>query len=245
MADVDSTLTGALPPASGVLLAVEGLAFSHGGAAGPRQILDDITFHLVRGEVLGLLGRSGSGKSTLLNLISGIERPDCGSVRLAGAAMTEGSERHRTLLRRRKIGFVYQSFNLVPTLTALEDVALVAELNGASLPEALARGQQMLVRTGLAERGGQYPEQLSGGEQQRVAIARALVHSPSLVLADEPTGNLDVHSGRGMLDLMLALAQDQGAGVILVTHSREVAARAGRCLTLEDGRLVAGGDVTW
>jgi putative ABC transport system ATP-binding protein len=186
---------------------------------------------------VALLGPSGSGKSTLLNIIAGLDAPDTGSVAVGGHALPRMSERARTLVRRREIGFVFQFFNLVPTLTALENVLLPLELTGrADAGVALA----LLGRVGLADRGSSFPEELSGGEQQRVAIARALAHGPQLVLADEPTGNLDSTTGARVLDLLTEMVAERGTTMIVATHSRDVVDRAHRVLSLRDGRIVAG-----
>lgn len=226
-----------------LLLDIRHLAFSYVGADAP--VLTDINLHVAAGEVLALLGSSGCGKSTLLNLISGIEVARSGSVLIDGVEMVGLDDRSRTLERRRHLGFIYQFFNLIPTLTALENVALVLELNGYSRAESTALAMKSLASVELESCAEQYPDQLSGGEQQRVAIARALVHSPSLVLADEPTGNLDGRSGRRVMALLHERVAARGAGMILVTHSRDVAAGAHRILQLEDGHLqdvgLAGG----
>ena len=210
-------------------------AFREGGC--DRVVLDGVTAELAPGESVALLGRSGSGKSTLLNLIGGIDRPDAGEVVINGVSLGTLSERDRTLFRRRHIGFVYQFFNLVPTLTALENVRLPAELNGWSVAEASARALRTLEQVGLADRAETFPERLSGGEQQRVAIARALVHDPLLVLADEPTGNLDSETGQQVTGLLRRMVSEAGGTLIVVTHSPEVAATADRVWTLEDGHL--------
>jgi putative ABC transport system ATP-binding protein len=186
---------------------------------------------------VALLGRSGSGKSTLLNLLGGIDRPDRGRVVLRGEPISDYDERRRTLFRRRHVGYIYQAFNLIPTLTAQENVALPLELNGADPAAAAAGAAALLQQVGLGERSHAFPDQLSGGEQQRVAIARALVHRPALVLADEPTGNLDARSGRQVLDLLEQLFSEHGHGLLIVTHSLAVAERADRVLTLSEGRL--------
>src|SRR5690554_173106 len=221
-----------------LLLDIRNLAFGYDGADTP--VLADIDLSLAQGEVLALLGNSGCGKSTLLNLISGIEVARKGSVLIDGVEMIGLDDRSRTLKRRRDIGFIYQFFNLIPTLTALENIALVLELNGCSGAESTVLAMDALASVELQSRAGQYPDQLSGGEQQRVAIARALVHSPSLVLADEPTGNLDGRSGRRVMALLHELVAARGAGMILVTHSRDVAAGAHRILRLQDGHLREG-----
>jgi putative ABC transport system ATP-binding protein len=214
---------------------------------GQRQIvLDSASLELARGETGALLGRSGSGKSTLLNLMSGIDLADSGRVLFEGQDLSVLSEQQRTLFRRRHIGFIYQFFNLIPSLTAAENIALVAELNGIGAAESLRRAEQALQDIGLGEKCARYPTELSGGEQQRVAILRALIHEPALVLADEPTGNLDATSGQQMLDVLTALARRSHCAVLLVTHSLAVAKSAHRILTLEQGRIEErSGDFAW
>jgi len=202
-----------------------------------RVVLRDVDLGVARGEIVVLLGRSGSGKSTLLNLVSGIDRPTSGIVRVEGVDVAALSETERTLFRRRRIGFIFQFFNLIPTLTVEENLLLPLELNGVTGAEARARALHLLGAVDLADRGASFPDRLSGGEQQRVAVARALVHDPSLVLADEPTGNLDAESARQVLGLLAALAREAGKTVVAVSHSEEVAALADRVLTLADGWL--------
>ena len=189
------------------------------------------------GEVVAILGRSGSGKSTLLNLISGIDRPDSGAIELDGHDMTHLAEPGRTLFRRKRIGFVYQFFNLIPTLDVEENVRLVLELNGIRGIEARRRSAAMLEQVGLGDRGRSAIDKLSGGEQQRVAIARALVHEPSLLLADEPTGNLDEQTALQVTPILLRLARSGGAALVIVTHDTALARSADRVLELRDGRL--------
>jgi putative ABC transport system ATP-binding protein len=196
----------------------------------------DATF--ARGEKVALRGRSGSGKSTLLNLISGIDVPDAGDIEIDGHLITALSERDRTLYRRRHIGFVYQAFNLVPTLTVADNVQLVLELNAIKGSAATARVAALLDQVGLAARSTSYPDILSGGEQQRVAIARALAHHPSLVLADEPTGNLDEKTADDILQLLDRLVREAGSTMIVATHSAAVASSCDRVLELRDGALV-------
>lgn len=200
-----------------------------------HAVLTGIDLDVAAGELVALLGPSGSGKSTLLNIIAGLDAPDGGSVEVSGADLGAMSERGRTLLRRRDIGFVFQFFNLIPTLTVLENVLLPLELTGRrDAPAARA----LLERVGLADRAPAFPEELSGGEQQRIAIARALAHEPRLLLADEPTGNLDSATGTRVLDLLTALVRERGAAMVIATHSRDVVARAHRVLTLHDGMIV-------
>ena len=201
-----------------------------------RVVLRDVDVCVAAGEIVVLLGRSGSGKSTLLNLVSGIDQPTSGTVRVEGVDVTTLSETARTLLRRRRIGFIFQFFNLIPTLTVEENLRLPLELNGVD--GAGGRARDLLAEVGLADRAASFPDRLSGGEQQRVAVARALVHGPALVLADEPTGNLDAESARQVLALLTGLARREGKTVIAASHSDEVAALADRVLTLTDGRLL-------
>jgi putative ABC transport system ATP-binding protein len=198
----------------------------------------EATLH--RGEFVALLGPSGSGKSTLLNLVSGIDTPDSGSVEVDGVVLTAIPERERTLFRRRHIGFIFQFFNLLPTLTVEENLLLPLELNGLPGGENHEKVRSLLGRVGLEGREGTFPDRLSGGEQQRVAVARALIHDPVLLLADEPTGNLDSKTGTRILDLLRGLAMDRGVTLLAVTHSKEVAASADRILSIEEGRLVEG-----
>ena len=202
-----------------------------------HAVLRGVSLSVPRGQTLALLGRSGSGKSTLLNILSGIDRADGGTVCVAGVSLTQLGEAERTRFRRRHIGFVYQFFNLIPTLTAAENVALALELNGVGEPERGRSVADMLGRLGLAGSAGKFPEQLSGGEQQRVAIARALVHRPALVLADEPTGNLDADSGARVMALLREGVAAQRGTLLLVTHSLAVASQADRVVTLERGRI--------
>ena len=201
-------------------------------------MLCDLSVTFAQGEFVAILGKSGSGKSTLLNLISGIDQADGGSVWLDGQDLTALGENQRTLFRRRKIGFIFQFFNLIPTLTVMENVVLPLELNGATVEDARRQAGLMLEAVGLLDRAQTFPDRLSGGEQQRVAIARALVHDPLLVLADEPTGNLDEETGRQVLELLDRLTRQAGKNLIMVTHSNEAAALADRVLHLREGKLV-------
>ena len=219
------------------LLMVRGLTKSYREAATEHIVLSDVRFAAQRGETIALLGRSGSGKSTLLNLIAGIETPDHGEVRIGDACITQLDERSRTLFRRRHIGFVFQFFNLIPTLTVLENVLLPLELNGRLTSSHRAWAQGLLEEVGLAGRAHAYPDRLSGGEQQRIAVVRGIVHEPLLLLADEPTGNLDEHSSAPVLELFRRLVQGSGTTLIVVTHNREVAQLADRVFTLQSGRL--------
>ncbi len=203
-----------------------------------HRVLDAVSACFYRGESVALRGRSGSGKSTLLNLISGIDKPDSGGIDIDGLDVTAMSERDRTLYRRSHIGFVYQAFNLVPTLCVEDNVRLVLELNGIEHEEATARITTLLEAVGLADRAASYPDVLSGGEQQRVAIARALAHRPSLILADEPTGNLDDVTAGSVLDLLDRLVRQEGGTMLVATHSATVASFCDRVVELHNGRLV-------
>ena len=200
-------------------------------------VLDNLDLEISRGETVALRGRSGSGKSTLLNLIAGIDVPDRGTITVADIELLDLSEHDRTLFRRRHIGFVYQSFNLVPTLTVADNVRLVLELNDVPAARIQARIEELLSAVGLDERMSSYPDVLSGGEQQRVAIARALCHEPDVLLADEPTGNLDEATAGEVLTLLEALVRGAGRTLLIATHSNKVASRCDRVLQLHDGRL--------
>ncbi len=200
-------------------------------------VLDGVDLEIARGETVALRGRSGSGKSTLLNLVGGIDAPDAGTVHVAGIEVTALTEHERTLFRRRHIGFVYQAFNLVPTLSVADNVRLVLELNQFPSGAASARIEGLLAAVGLADRADSYPDVLSGGEQQRVAIARALSHEPAVLLADEPTGNLDDATAEDVLALLDKLVRDSGHTMLIATHSQHVAARCDRVLELHNGRL--------
>lgn len=205
-------------------------SFPEGG--GERVVFRNLSARIRRGETVALLGRSGSGKSTLLNLIGGIDLPTAGEVVLDGTNLTGLSEQRRTLFRRRHIGLVFQSFNLIPTLTVMENLLLPLELNGRSGQPARAEALNLLEKVGLADRAGTYPDLLSGGEQQRVAVARAVVHDPFLLLADEPTGSLDAETGMRVLELLVGLARNDGRTMVVVTHSDAVARAADRVLVL-------------
>jgi len=222
------------------MLRVDKLAKVYWSGATRQVVFEALGFSVQRGEVVALVGASGSGKTTLLNLVSGIDNPDSGSVNLDGVEVTALAEPERTLLRRRRIGFVFQFFNLIPTLTVGENVALPLELLGENDTAAQQRAASLLQEVGLAGLAPRYPETLSGGEQQRAAIARALSHRPALLLADEPTGNLDEDSGSRIIALLTGLARRQRITMLLVTHSSQVAAAADRVLHLRHGRVEAG-----
>ncbi|MGZ9137927.1 MAG: ABC transporter ATP-binding protein [Candidatus Deferrimicrobiaceae bacterium] len=219
------------------LVELRGLTKCYPEGEGERVVFRDLSARILRGETVALLGRSGSGKSTLLNLIGGIDLPTAGEVLLDGTNLTRLSELRRTLFRRRHIGLVFQSFNLIPTLTVMENLLLPLELNGRSGGLARAAALDLLERVGLADRAGTYPDRLSGGEQQRVAIARAVVHDPVLLLADEPTGSLDAETGMRVLELLVGLARNDRRTMVVVTHNDAVARVADRVLVLRDARL--------
>ena len=202
-------------------------------------VLDDVSADFLRGETIAVRGRSGSGKSTLLNLIGGIDVPDAGSVIVAGIDLTGLTERDRTLFRREHIGFVYRAFNLVPTLSVADNIRLVLELNRVPAREGQQRIEELLDAVGLADRAASYPDVLSGGEQQRVAIARALCHEPAVVIADEPTGNLDDATAEVVLELLDRLVRERGGTMLIATHSARVAAVCDREIEIHGGRLDA------
>jgi putative ABC transport system ATP-binding protein len=206
-------------------------------AAGGRSvtILDDISLDIPTKQMVAIVGPSGSGKSTLLGLIAGLDKPTSGAIILDGVDITGLPEREMTRYRRQKIGYIFQSFHLIPTLTAQENVAVPLELNGD--PAARKRAEELLAAVGLRDRSGHYPVQLSGGEQQRVAVARAFACRPPILLADEPTGNLDSATGRQVIDLLLGLNRDHGSSLVLVTHDAALASHAERIVSLRDGRI--------
>jgi ABC-type lipoprotein export system ATPase subunit len=218
------------------LVTARSLVKTYGEGRAARRVLDGADLHVDAGELVALIGPSGSGKSTLLHLIGGLDRPDGGSIELAGRRLEQESERGLTELRRSEVGFVFQFFHLIPELSGEENVLLPTRLNrnGSSAP---ARARRLIEELGLSEAASRRPAQLSGGEQQRLSIARALANDPSLLLADEPTGNLDQESGHQVLSLLRQVASDSRA-VVLVTHDAEAAALADRVLRLEAGRLV-------
>ncbi len=209
-----------------------------------RAVLTNVNATVMRGEFAVLLGPSGSGKSTLLNLISGVDLPSSGDVVIDSTNLTALTEKKRTLFRRKQIGLVFQFFNLVSTLTVLENLLLPLNLNGVTGKEAKERAMHLLGEVGLADRSGSFPDRLSGGEQQRVAIARALSHDPLLVLADEPTGNLDSETGRQVMSLLEQLVRERGKTAVVVTHRTDVARLADRVFTILEGGLeeVSAGD---
>jgi len=220
------------------VLAAERLGKQVSSPEGTLAILADVTLDVQRGESVAVVGASGAGKSTLLALLAGLDEPTSGRVWLAGRELTALDEDGRAALRARHVGFVFQSFHLVPALTALENVMLPLELAGRA--DARRTALDVLDRVGLAPRVGHYPRQLSGGEQQRVAIARAFVAGPDVLFADEPTGNLDSGTGARTMDLLFGLNAGAGTTLVLVTHDRSIAARCGRIVRLDAGRMVDG-----
>ena len=215
----------------------QGLIKRYREAGRAHEVLRGVNFNIAAGECVALTGRSGSGKSTLLHIVAGIDVPDAGSLTIDGADLCSMTERSRTLFRRRHIGLVFQFFNLIATLTVAENLLLPLELCGAAKQASKERVRALLRQVGLEDRAGSYPERLSGGEQQRVAIARALIHRPAILLADEPTGNLDDETGSAVLALLTGLIREEGLSVIIATHSGELAACADRVLTLHNGIL--------
>ena len=206
-------------------------------AYGAHVVLSECDLTIQRGEFLVIVGRSGSGKSTLLNLIGGLDRPTSGLIEVLGRPLSGLSEDELSRLRCRKLGFVFQFFNLIPTLTVAENVRLPMALNGVSKVESLARANALLEELGLMDCGPRFPEELSGGEQQRVAIARAIAHNPDIVLADEPTGNLDLDTANEVLELLNQTCRRHNATLIMATHSREVLGSADRVLTIRGSHL--------
>lgn len=219
------------------MVEVAGLGKTVDNGGEPLTILQDISFSVMSGETVAIVGASGSGKSTLLGLLAGLDVPTAGEIRLDGLSLAALDEDERARQRGRLLGFVFQNFQLLPSLNALENVMLPLELAAAKGAEAIAG--DWLGRVGLAHRLRHYPKHLSGGEQQRVALARAFAPAPRLVLADEPTGNLDATTGQQVIDLMFDLNARQGTTLILVTHDPQIAARCGRTLQIAGGRLVA------
>ena len=202
-----------------------------------RVVLGAVSAAIGSGEFVAIVGRSGSGKSTLLNLLAGLDVPSSGEIWINGTRISQLGDRERTLFRREHIGFVFQFFNLIPTLTVRENVLLTAELRGWKAADARAQSDRLLDAVGLLDRATVFPDKLSGGEQQRVAIARALCADPDIILADEPTGNLDADTGEQVLRLLLQLARERGKTLVMVTHSADVAALADRVLKLDHGQM--------
>jgi len=219
------------------MIVVRNLVKTIRNGASTVEIIRDISFEIPDRQVVAIMGPSGSGKSTLLGLLAGLDWPTSGSIELDGIDITRLSEDKMAVLRGRKLGFVFQAYHLVPTLTALENVMLPMELLGDNVAAARPRAEYLLESVGLLERRTHYPTQLSGGEQQRVALARAFVMKPSVLFADEPTGNLDSANGQHILELLLRLNSDEGATLVLVTHYQSLASHAQRHILLTDGRI--------
>lgn len=220
------------------IVRLEGVRKTYGQGAGAYTALHEVSLTLARGRTVALLGRSGSGKSTLLNLLGGVDRPSAGSVLIGNTNLAQLDDASLALFRRRQLGFVFQSFHLLPSLSVFDNVAVPWVLDRALTPARRREIDELLARLGLSEKRDRYPDELSGGQQQRAALARAVIHRPQLVLADEPTGNLDAHSGRLILDLLVELQRSVGTTVVLATHSEEAAERCDDRVLLDDGRVV-------
>jgi putative ABC transport system ATP-binding protein len=219
------------------LIKISGLIKTLHGGGHKVEILKSIDLTIPTGEFIAITGHSGSGKTTLLSLIAGLDTPTGGTIDIDGQDITELDEDELALLRGKRFGFIFQNFHLIPTLTALENVVLSAELNGT--PDAIKKSEDLLGTVGLGDRQNHYPAQLSGGEQQRLSLARAFVNDPEIILADEPTGNLDSKNSDRIIELLKELHRVKGATIILVTHESQVADQSQRILTLEDGKIIA------
>jgi putative ABC transport system ATP-binding protein len=230
--------TGAAPPDIAMVSAVR-KTFGSGESA--FTAFHEVSLRIPRGRSVALLGRSGSGKSTLLNLLGAVDRPTAGSIQIGGVDLAALTDSELALFRRRRLGYVFQSFHLVPSLTVFDNVAVPWTLDRALTRDRQKEIHQLLDRLGVASKARRYPDELSGGEQQRVALARAIIHRPDLLLADEPTGNLDAHTGRVILDLLLELRREFGVTVVMATHSEEAAQSCDDRVVLSDGRIVTGG----
>lgn len=224
------------------MVVTRNLTKTYGSGAGGFTSLHALSMSIERGRIVALLGRSGSGKSTLLNLLGAVDRPTSGSIHVAGTDLTTLSDAELALFRRRRLGFVFQSFHLLPDLTAFDNVAVPWVLDRKLTAGRRTEIHELLDRLGLADKARRYPDELSGGEQQRIALARAVIHRPELILADEPTGNLDAQSGRIILDLLVELHREYGVTVVMATHSPEAAERCDDRILLADGRIVEGRD---
>jgi putative ABC transport system ATP-binding protein len=221
------------------MLKVERLTKSYATHAGPLTVLKEVDFELGAGATLAIVGPSGSGKTTLLGLCAGLDRPSSGEVMVAGESIGGMTEDQRARVRNDHVGFVFQNFQLIPTLTALENVLVPLELRGAGGPAAEREAQALLARVGLGERTDHYPVQLSGGEQQRVALARAFINTPKILFCDEPTGNLDGDTAHTVVDLIFGLNRERGTTLVLVTHDLELAQRCHRILRLKNGAVMS------
>ncbi len=218
------------------ILSVQNLKKSYQSGSRQLTVLEDISFGIEEKETFAIVGPSGSGKTTLLGLCAGLDQPDSGKIELCGTIINDLNEDQRALLRNRKVGFVFQDFQLIPTLTALENVAVPLELRGDK--KASAAGKELLEKVGLGDRFDHYPSQLSGGEQQRVALARAFSTKPDILFADEPTGNLDEETGKKVVELLIELNKESGTTLVIVTHDMELARKTQRILRLKGGRIL-------
>jgi putative ABC transport system ATP-binding protein len=227
-----------IPTSDQVVVGYRQLTKTYARADREFCVLKDISEEIIQGDFVAIRGRSGSGKSTLLNLTAGIDKPTSGQVYIQGKPLARLSRRQQAAIRREEIGFIFQFFNLIPTLKVLENVALPMELAGRDRSDANDRARYLLSRVGLEDRADDFPDRLSGGEQQRIAIARSLIMQPPLILADEPTGNLDQRTGDEVMDLLQELLDENSSSMIMVTHSRQIAERADRVLTIQDCRLI-------
>jgi len=217
------------------ILEISNLAKSYTSGSKTLKVLDDINFSITEKETFSIVGPSGSGKTTLLGLCAGLDKPDSGTVTLNGVELSSLTEDERALLRNKDVGFVFQDFQLLPTLTALENVAVPLELQGAK--HAMKKAAELLTKVGLGDRGNHYASQLSGGEQQRVALARAFANDPKILFADEPTGNLDAETGETVVNLLFELNKELGTTLVLVTHDMELAQKTQNILTIKGGRI--------
>lgn len=220
-----------------MILEAKALSKTYGAGETRVEALRDVNLQIERGEIVAIMGPSGSGKSTLLSLLGGVDTPSAGQVLLEGVDMSALDDTRRTLVRRRRLGFIFQAFNLLPILTAVENVALPLELDGVSAAQAQRRAEEALDQVDLTARKHHYPGMMSGGEQQRVAIARALVIQPALVLADEPTGNLDSANGQRIMELLCKLVEQQQQTIVMVTHDADIGRTARRVIRLRDGQV--------
>ncbi|HSV13891.1 MAG TPA: ABC transporter ATP-binding protein [Tepidisphaeraceae bacterium] len=221
----------------GNMAEVDRVQKTYGSGDSGFTALHEVSLRVPRGRSIALLGRSGSGKSTLLNLLGAVDRPTAGTIRIGGTDLSTLSDAELALFRRRRLGYVFQSFHLVPSLTVFDNVAVPWTLDRALTSERKGQVTALLQRLGVAEKAKRYPDELSGGQQQRVALARAIIHRPDLLLADEPTGNLDAHTGRVILDLLDELRREFGLTVVMATHSPEAAERCDERVMLSDGRI--------
>lgn len=218
------------------ILSIQNLKKSYKSGSKDLTVLEDISFEIEEKETFAIVGPSGSGKTTLLGLCAGLDQPDSGTIELCGTLINDLNEDERALLRNQKVGFVFQDFQLIPTLTALENVAVPLELRGDK--KATQTGKELLIKVGLGDRFDHYPTQLSGGEQQRVAVARAFSNRPAILFADEPTGNLDEETGQKVIDLLMELNEDAGTTLVIVTHDMELARKTQKILRLKGGKIL-------